>query len=201
MQHGKNGGRGVVVQSAWTWWTTAFVTLLLMAATKWMSGYSAMASQNCLPLDDEAWTPSSCSALAVDGNLTPNCSTDWAVSPISRGGEPGQATKPLDSFWAAAAGQDVPSRCPMMMMMTTHSARSSWLPNRLGVFSFFSFLSFFGCVGINERDACGSVNIWTTLAGKTDSEAQERSETRPGGTTLNVIGYLDNLDTFFENFF
>jgi hypothetical protein len=56
-------------------------------------------------------------------------------------------------------------------------------------------------VGINERDACGSVNIWTTLAGKTDSEAQERSETRPGGTTLNVIGYLDNLDTFFEIFF
>ncbi|XP_046462777.1 uncharacterized protein LOC124208948 isoform X2 [Daphnia pulex] len=128
MQHGKNGGRGVVVQSAWTWWTTAFVTLLLMAATKWMSGCSAMASENCLPLDDEAWTPSSCSALAVDGNLTPNCSTDWAVSPISRGGEPGQATKPLDSFSAAAAaaaGQDVPSRCPMMMMMTTHSARSS----------------------------------------------------------------------------
>ena len=152
MQHGKNGGRGVV-QSACSWWTTLFVTLLFMTATKWMSS-SAMASQNLLPLlDDEAIRTGCCSALlavAVNaGNLTPNCSTDWTVSTISRGGK-ADHVKPL--YFS-----DVPSRCPMMMTTTHSTARSSWLPKRERekTRTFFPFCFFFSflfstAVGINE---------------------------------------------------
>ena len=112
MQHGKNGSGGVV-QSA-SWWNTAFVTLLLMTlATKAMSTWT-IASQG----DEQVGSNSG-------GNSTPNLSTDWTVSPISIGCKTRLAT--LDDG-------DVPPRC---WMMTTHSARSSWLlpprPQRVGV--------------------------------------------------------------------
>lgn len=97
MQHGKNGGVGAAQLASW--WNTAFVTLLFMMAAKWMST-AAIANEK---LDNEV----------ADGNLKPNCSTDWTVLPISRGGN----EVPL--CWT----KDVPSRCPMM----TVSTRSSWL--------------------------------------------------------------------------
>lgn len=95
MQHGKNGGVGAAQLASW--WNTAFVTLLFMMAAKWMST-AAIANEK---LDNEV----------ADGNLKPNCSTDWTVLPISRGGN----EVPL--CWT----KDVPSRCPMMTVSTRSS--------------------------------------------------------------------------------